>query len=321
MSLRHTSAQLACIVLVQVIALAIATEPVCARQAASPEDQRTTPRPSGPRKVVRRPIFDLEAEAARARDGQMLPGSMPRASADTAPVQVAPLAEPARVGLVVVTREKSSNRQPAVTEVPPPPVAAVPAPSVAARSDPSSMHPAPARAVIAADEPARTPAGLGDWWKSASGDAHVQVVMVEGDADQAQWRPSGASAADKWRPLTRGAVADGNMELRTGMGVKVVLRVGDGAEVRIAPLTRVGLGKTAPSDGEGALCIGLARGKVEVLALKRDEFSLSSAPIHILSPEGRYIVQARTVAARDAFAGRTTLEPTPEATASVPVSR
>jgi len=305
-------------VLVQSAIFVFAPTPLWARQALASPDQRLTPehRPSGGRKVVRKPLFDLESEALKARNGQTVPSSTPVEVRSEQAALTPPTFAPSAVALAVMARIDPPRSEPkasleAVHGVPAGLSVGTPTPPL--RPMVRREHSQEALTIVA---PANPSVGLADWWGQAvPAGVQVDAVIVEGASDLAQWRRCGVDAAARWEPLTAGASIEGNIELRTGIGVKVVVRAGDTAEVHIGALSRVGFGKIVESDGHATLCIALARGKIEVVGLARDEFSLSRSPILVLSPEGRFPVRARTTAIRDAFSGRTTVEPLGESPA------
>jgi hypothetical protein len=260
--------------------------------------------------VVRRPLFDLESEAARVRDGQTVPGFAPPAARSEQPALTARPVEREAVALTVIAKGDavgSESKAPIERERVVP--GDLPSRTPAQPAERATPRERPADAVTA-EVPVNPSDGLGDWWKQAArAGVRVEVVRIEGAADLAQWRRCGADAGSRWEAITTGASIEGNVELRTGIGVKVSVHAGNAAEVNIGALSRVGLATIDESDGHGAICIGLARGRIEVVGLARDEFSLSRSPIVVLSPDGRVPVRARTIANRDAFSGRTVVEP------------
>lgn len=256
------------------------------------------------RKVIRKPLFDLEPEAAKIRAGQVVMHPSQRAPSQGAPDTLKPAegSAPAEK-LPVVTKEQQSQvvAEPAPQQHEPEPPPVVPA----VAREPEAMPGASVLPVVDPVVPGKSGARLGSWWTGAGLlGVSATVARVEGSAEQAQWRLVGAEGEQRWSVLRVGDRLEGNIELRTGVGVEVTVHAGD-AGVWVGHLTRIGLASSGAGEDRGAVCVGLARGKVEVSGLSRDEFALSTRALWILSPDGKFAVRARTTASLDAFTGKT----------------
>jgi hypothetical protein len=246
-------------------AVALGDPPVCAAQS-----EPAPVRPS--KRVVRRPVIDLEKSATQVRPGQVIPAGEP---AEEAP---APAAPPASATPPLVPAAAPST-----------------VPSLAPSPSPTPRPPQPA---TDAREPAAAEAGAGA--------EPVKVVVLsahggEGEGPQAQWRViDGLDGA--WRPMETGARTEERVEIRTGLTGLVRVELDSAVVVTIDRLSRVRLERRARADAS-ELSVELIRGRIEVRPTRTDELGQGVEPVRIRTPDAALLRRTAVSVTYDAFKG------------------
>lgn len=245
-------------------AVTLADPPVCAAQS-----EPAPVRPS--KRVVRRPVIDLEKSATQVRPGQVIPAGEPAEEATP------PAAPPA------------SAATPPVSAAAPTTV-----PSLAPSPSPTSRPPQPAT-------DAREPAPA-----EAVGAEPVKVVVLsaqggEGEGPQAQWRVTdGLDGA--WRPMETGARTEERVEIRTGLSGVVRVELDSAVVITIDRLSRVRLERRARADAS-ELSVELIRGRIEVRPTRTDELGQGVEPVRIRTPDAALLRRTAVSVTYDAFKG------------------
>jgi hypothetical protein len=280
--------RIAAVLLAGVAALAEPT--VCAAQSE--------PAPVRPgKRVIRRPVIDLERSAVQVRPGQVVPVGEPAED----PVLTVP--EPGAAARLTPTSPSSLSK-----------------PSVAAAGEggapgsqqrqtaptgPTGGTPAP----LAGPVPPRPPVTAADARESAPADAGVEPVKVvvlsaqsgDGEGPQAQWRViDGLDSA--WRPMETGARTEERVEIRTGLSGAVRIEIDSAVVVTIDRLSRVRLERRARADAS-ELSVELIRGRIEVRPTRTDELGQGVEPVRIRTPDAALLRRTAVSVTYDAFKG------------------
>ncbi len=270
---------------------------------AQPSGGGNTPTPA--KKPIKKSPTDLEGEARRPREGQVTPATPgeqpPPAPAPATASPPAPAPPPAPT--------------PALATQPPPPHPTPPAPAPRQPDKPKAATPAsPApKQTSGIEPPTRTPAPTRSSVEPevrfvAVDRVQVTFVGVGGDAAQAQWRAvdEGGGKPGAWTAIQVGETVEDRVEIRTGLGVSVELKLADAASLQVSHLARLRIERKIRSDGTWQLGALLSRGELRIQGLQKDEMGFAKAPVHVRTPDGTYPIRTHTSIAYDAFNGTTT---------------
>jgi hypothetical protein len=241
----------------------------------------------GTRKPKQPPI-DLEDSAKKPRPGQVVPGGTAPAPAAPAPEAPTPAAVPAAPPPAPAPEVKPDT-QPPPTPGSPTPRAGTPLP--------------PPRAEGAM--PSRLDGLASDLRYVAVDRVHVEVSEVLGPGEMVQWRTvdDGRGKPGEWQTLQAGQSLDERVEVRTGLGTRATLRVGDGATVVVHRLSRVRLERKVRSDGESQVGITMYRGSLEAAGTQAAGSGRPETAVLIRTPDQLFPVRARSLFEYDAFEG------------------
>lgn len=236
------------------------------------------------RKPPRKSPIDLEKEAQKPRPGQILPDNAPGAQTPdlTPPPNPSPDPSPA------------PDRNPAPT--PPPSPAPTPAPTPSA--GPKPLPPPRAEGGV----PSRFDGVASDLRYVAVDRVSVNVTEVLGPGEFVQWRAvdDGRGRPGEWQTLQPGDPINDRVEIRTGIGARVSLNVGEVGEVVLHRLSRIRLERKIRSDASSQVGITVYRGVVEASSTVQDG---DYAAILVKTPDQAFPLRRRALFEYDAFKG------------------
>jgi hypothetical protein len=251
------------------------------------------------RKPVKKPPIDLQDDAKKPRPGQVLPTGSPASESPATTPPPPPTPTPA----------------PAPAQVPENAPAAKPTPSPTPTTAPAESMPAATKASSARKPlppphaeggvPSRVDGVASDLRYVALDKVKAQATEVMGPGEFVQWRAvdDGRGRPGDWQTLQPGDPINDRMEIRTGLGARVSLKVGDSASVVVHRLSRLRLEEKIRSDGGSQLGVTIYRGMVEAAAPENEAAGQTGSAIFVRTPDQVFPLRTRALFEYDAFRG------------------
>ncbi|MGE3108137.1 MAG: hypothetical protein AB7G11_08590 [Phycisphaerales bacterium] len=219
----------------------------------------------GSPKPVRKPVQNLQDEAKRHRESEIVPAAAP-------PPKNEPATKPPAPPIPDTAPTPAPKADEAATPAPPADQTPVKARGTPIRS-PQSPTPPDEGAMHAESPGRRAPAGVivlpqqfeAGGKQFVAFDAIVATVdSISGEASLVQFRRADDDPGNvgQWQQLNVGTELRGRFEVRTGLGASVRLLDSAGAACTIGELTRVRIERRVRADGTSHPAIGMARGRV-----------------------------------------------------------